>query len=310
MDRPEIVRNLPKYLQEQLDKIATNVKFLEYTVQADNGSNHGDGFMAAMIGITLKGTRYHNGSKMNYELPLICKLMPDNVARRELFSSVVLFEREIYFYKEILPIFIDFLEEKKIHVDDEFSSYPKCFAALSEPKSDQYFIIMENLKTLGYELWDKKVPIDFDNVANVFNELGKFHAISFAIRDQRQDTFDKMFRVREAFFDMFKGNGLAETMVSGAIQKTIDLLDNKVEIDVMENVKENYEVWIKELLKEDAAGRFSVLNHGDLWNNNMMFKSQSNVSKLCERPSIGISIRKVKLCFYWQFARIRATRSG
>lgn len=278
MEVPETVANIPAYLKEQLAIIARNAKFVEYAVHADSGSNHGDGFMAAMIGVTLRGKRNHNGSKINYELPLICKVMPDNVTRRETFSAVVLFEREVYFYKEILPIFIDFLKEKKIHVAEEFSIYPKCFAALTEAKLDQYLIIMENLKTMGYELWDKKIPIDFDTVAYVLTELGKFHAISFAIRDQKKEIFDKMFKLREPFLDMFKGNGLAETMVSGSVQQTIDLLDNKAEIDVMKNVKENYEFWIKDLLKEDAAGRFGVLNHGDLWNNNMMFSLDPNVS--------------------------------
>lgn len=280
MEHTEIIPNLPKYLNEQLDIIATNAKFLEYTVHVDSGSNHGDGFIAAMIGITLRGQRYHNGSKIDYELPIICKLMPDNVTRREQFSSVVLFEREVYFYKTVLPIFIDFLKEKEIDVDEDFSIYPKCFTALSEPKLDHHLIVMENLKIMGFELWDKTVKIDFNTVGNVLTELGKFHAISFAMRDQKKEIFDKISDIRDPFLDMFKGNGLTENMVSGSIQQTIDVLDNEIEIKVMEKVKKNYEVWLKEFSKNDAAGKFSVLNHGDLWNNNMMFTLESEVSKL------------------------------
>lgn len=286
MENKENISTLPKYLIDQLDKIAENVQFIDYTVHLDGHGNHGDGFMAAMIAITLKGKRCLNGLTTNYELSLICKLMPDSVTRRESFSSVVLFEREVYFYKTVLPVFLDFLKEKKIHVEEEFSIYPKCFAAFSDSVQDQYLIIMENLKTASYEMWDKTVAIDFDTVGFILSELGKFHAISFAMRDQKKDIFDKNFRIREVFFDMFKGNGLVENMVSGAIQQAIDVLDDQEEIETMKYVSLNYEQWIQEYLKENAAGRFSVLNHGDLWNNNMLFSFEHGVSQCLMSHSI------------------------
>lgn len=278
METIQIVPSIPKYLEEEFDKIAKNHQFLEYTIHVDGGSHHGDGFMATMMGVTLRGQQYHNGTKLNYELPLMCKLLPESVSRQETFSSQVLFEREVYFYKTILPIFIQFLEEKNVNVDDEFSFYPKCFVALSEPMLDHHLIVMDNLKSQGYELW-KTVPIDFDAVGKVLTELGKFHAVSFAMYDQRKEIFDKHFKLHEPFLDMFRGNGAAERMVSGAIQQTIDVLEDKQEIEIMRRVKDNYEIWLKEYLNSDAAGRFCVLNHGDLWNNNMMFKLDQKVSK-------------------------------
>lgn len=280
MEETEIVPSIPKYVEDELDIIAKSQQFLDYTLHVDHGSNHGDGFMATMIGVTIRGQNYHNGIKINCELPLICKLLPDSVDRRESFSADILFEREVYFYKTILPIFIHFLEEKNINVDEEFVMYPKCYVAINNTELDQHLIVMENLKSLGYDLWAKREPLDFEAVSKVLTELGKFHAVSFAMRDQRKEIFDEMFRIRETFFDMFKGNGSAETLVSGAIQQTIDVLDDQQEIDVMQRVKDNYEIWIKEYLNSDAAGRFSVLNHGDLWNNNIMFKLGPDVSVL------------------------------
>ena len=87
---------------------------------------------------------------------------------------------------------------------------------------------------------------------------------------------------------MFKGNGFAESMISGSIQTVIDLLDDEIEIEVMKKVKNDYETWIKEYLKEDAAGPFGVLNHGDLWNNNMMFTLEDNVSNKIDGRLIPI----------------------
>ncbi|XP_037052174.1 uncharacterized protein LOC119085779 [Bradysia coprophila] len=280
MDRTEFVPSIPKYLEDELSIIAKNHQFLEYTIQLDNGSKHGDGFMATMVGVTLRGQQYHNGLKMNFELPLICKLLPDSIERRETFSAAVLFEREVFFYKTVLPIFIKFLEDRNINVHDEFSMYPKCFVTLYEPQLDHHLIIMENLRSSGYDMWPKTVPIDFDAAAGVLTELGKFHAISLGILDQRREIFDDIFRLSEPFRELFKGNGATETMVSGAIQETIDVLEDETEIAVMQTVKDNYESWFREYLSCDAAGRFSVLNHGDLWNNNMMFNLKSNRQQL------------------------------
>lgn len=278
METTEVVPILPKYLEFALDRIAKNQKFSEHTIHVDNGSRHGDGFMATMIRVTIKSRECRNNVTIDRELPLICKLLPDSIERRETFKSDVVFEREVYFYRTILPIFIKFLEEK--NVANEFSIYPKCFVAIYESQLDENVIIMEDLKATGYELWPKTVPIDFETVSKVLTELGKFHAISLAMYDQRNEIFEEKFRVSELFFEMFKGNGVPESMVSGAIQQTIDLLDDKMEIQIMELVRDNYEIWIKELFGCDAAGRFSVLNHGDLWNNNMMFNLNVSLQPL------------------------------
>lgn len=309
MESIEIVPSVPKYLEEQLDGIAKSHQLLEYTIHVDKGSKPGDGFMATMVSVILKGQQYHNDVKVNYELPLICKIIPDDIVRREVFSSGILFEREVYFYKTILPIFIQFLEEKNINVDNEFSFYPKCYIALVEPNLDHHLIVMENLKSLGYDLAKR---IDFDAAGKVLSELAKFHSISFAMRDQRKEIFEKMFRIPEPFDDMFRGNGVAETMVSGAIQQTIDVLDDEKEIAVMQRVKDNYEIWLKEYLNSDTAGRFSVLNHGDLWNNNMMFDMQSNVSlqsmtkKFIHSFTYNELFQQPKLCFV-DFQLLRLT---
>src|SRR5262249_52322680 len=130
------IGDTPKYVMENINAISKNVGFVDYTISVDNATKHGDGFMASMIGITIKGKRSHNGNESNSELPLICKLMPESGTRRENFSSVVIFEREVYFYNKVLPMFVNFLRENQIDVNKEFSIFPKCYIAFSDPVSD------------------------------------------------------------------------------------------------------------------------------------------------------------------------------
>lgn len=56
MDSTKIVPGIPKYLEDELNVIARNHQLNEYSIHVNNGSNHGDGFMAAMVGVTLKGS--------------------------------------------------------------------------------------------------------------------------------------------------------------------------------------------------------------------------------------------------------------
>lgn len=141
----------PEYLTEYLNKIAKDEGFVEHTLHYESGSNHGDGFIAAMLAVTIKGKQMVD-IENEKELSLMCKLLPDNKARREFFNSPMLFEREVFIYNDVLPMFTKFQIERNVSVADGFFQYPKCYLAVADAARDHYVIIMENVKVAGYEL--------------------------------------------------------------------------------------------------------------------------------------------------------------
>ncbi|KAF5292326.1 hypothetical protein FQA39_LY03360 [Lamprigera yunnana] len=52
-------------------------------------------------------------------------------------------------------------------------------------------LIIEDLKVLGFQLLNHRVSIDYNQALMVMKALGKLHAISFAIRDQKPNLFNE-----------------------------------------------------------------------------------------------------------------------
>lgn len=197
----------PQYLIEYLNKIANEEGFVEHTLHYEAGSSHRDVFVAIMVAVTIKGKQMVDLDSEK-ELSLMCKLLPENKARRDFFSAVLLFEREVCVYNDILPMFQKFQIERNISLDDRFFNYPKCYLAVADAIKDQYVIIMENVKVSGYELWDKLKPVDFETSSIFVATLGRFHGLSIALRDQKPELFQKLVDLRHFNFS----NGHAERL--------------------------------------------------------------------------------------------------
>lgn len=265
----------PEYLAEYLNKIAKEEGFIEHTLHYESGSNHGDGFMATMVAVTIKGKRMVD-LENEKKLSLMCKLLPDNKARREFFNSVIVFEREVVVYNDILPMFNKFQTERNISLKDGFFEYPKCYLAVADATKDHYVIIMENVKVSGYELWDKMKPVDFDTSSIFLATLGRFHGLSFALRDQKPELFQKLLGLNDILSIMVESPNIM-TMMTNSMDKAIEHLIREDEINILKKLKEVYKPLIQKLFASNAAGQFGILIHGDCWNNNFCFLSDENV---------------------------------
>lgn len=266
----------PEFLTEYLNKIAKDEGFIEHTLHYESGSNHGDGFVAVMVAVTIKGKRIVDLDNVK-ELSLMCKILPDNKARREIFNSVKLFEREVFVYNDVLPMFNKFQIERNVSLDDGFFQYPKCYLAVADAAKDHYVIVMENVKVAGYVLWDKLVPVDFDTSSIFLKTLGRFHGLSFALRDQKPNLFQNFLNLKDNLSEMMESSAMYN-MMTGSIDKATGHLINEDDINILKHVSENFKPLIKNMFAPNAAGQFGILLHGDCWNNNFCFRKDPNVS--------------------------------
>lgn len=258
----------------ELEKIAKNEGFVEYEIEQEPGSKHGDGFIAKMLAVTLVGRRKIDDTIVDSKLHLMCKLLPENLERRDLFDSASIFEVEIHVYNKILRAFEEFQSEKNVPMVDRFTEYPKCFATASDMAIGEHVIIMENLKSVNYNLWDKRIPIDYETVCLYMEALGKLHAISFAMRDQKPDIFNEIIEMEDIFAKMFDRSDLLENMFIGGLDKGLAHLDQPDERKTLEDLKKNCKDEVIRLLKKETAGKFYVVCHGDSWNNNLFYSNE------------------------------------
>lgn len=268
---------IPNILVDELDKIAKNEGFLSYIIEQAAGSKHGDGFVAKMLAITLIGKRKVGNEITNSKLNLMCKMLPDNLDRRKVFDSSMVFKHEIYVYNNILKVFDQFQREKNIAIEDRFTEYPKCYATASDLENGEHFIIMENLKSIGYNFRDKTKQVDFEMASLYMKTIGKFHALSFALRDQRPEMFDEISSFDEVFTKLMEKDDSFEVMIRAGLDEGISLLDQPDEIEVLQDIRRNLKAYYLYLLRKDSAGKFFVLGHGDSWNNNLFYTSEESV---------------------------------
>lgn len=274
---------LEQWTLDLFDPIAQAAGFVDYTVVPSAGSNVGDGFMGIMLRILIQGRRSGHHDQMSVML----KMPPFSKARQKAFNSAVMFKRESYIYRTILPTFVEFQRSKGLAENDPdgFFRFPIVHAVVCDDELDRYAIVMEDLKAGDFVMFDKFKVIDLDHIRLVVSELAKFHALSFALHDQQPEVFEPFANLKCVFLEyMLMGQReMMDNFRSMVYGKTIEALapeevELKRKVQVMrENFMEQMEECVK--LRKDLAS-VNVVNHGDCWNNNMMYWYETGVSEI------------------------------
>lgn len=268
---------LEPFVLDVLNGIAKDEGFTDYTVKSSSGSKHGDNFMGIMMRVLIKGCR--NGRPT--VLSLMLKMPPLSKARRKQFKSALLFEREVYMYRSVLPAFAEFQREKGLQPENGFFAFPRCFGIVADSENDNYAIILEDLKEQGYDMFNKKKSIDLEHVRLIMEELGRYHAVSFAMRDQRPEVFEPFKKMQDVFLEMMRGSReMMQSFQDKAFNRAKDALgEDEVELrEKIENLHSRFEETMEECVSFHTAEPFCVINHGDCWNNNMMYLYRYGVS--------------------------------
>lgn len=264
--------SIPNYVKELVTEIAESEQFTNYTIETLAGCNQEDGFVGALIKVIISGDRNSVAAKLH----LLCKLIPENAARRKEFNADPLFEREIMVYNKILPAMTAFQREKGLSDAECFISYPKCYAAVANKEDDQYVIIMEDLRPQGFVMWSKRLPTPFDHATQIVTELAKFHAVSFAVKDQRPDIYAEFRKLPDLWRNMLKGGFM--NLQKMAFKRAIAVLDDVEHVRIVQDFSENTLKYYEEFLDENLCEPFGVITHGDCWINNVLFRYDNEVS--------------------------------
>lgn len=264
---------LTDYMRESLDKVALAEGFKNYDLKVDHGSAVGDGFVGLIYKVIIQEI------DSDKKLPVVLKFPPENQARRREFGAMDLFKREVFVYNEFLPELVKFQKERHIKEADGFFNFPKCYFAEFNEEKDDSVIIMEDLREDGYKMWDKYKPVNLEHTKLLVLALGKLHALSFALKTQKLELFEK-FKSMNDFMAEKMGDEKMVGMMTGSIQRAVDTIDEK---DVKRRNRalrllDNFSQMLHELTAPKEAEPFAVVGHGDCWSNNFMFQYKVRVA--------------------------------
>ncbi|XP_037827377.1 uncharacterized protein LOC119615435 [Lucilia sericata] len=181
-----------KYLIPEIVAQLDNEELISYKAKSTGGL---DSFMSSLYDIKLK-TKTREGIK---ERLLFAKFMRGDVSFRETSKSYTQFSNEIYAYGKVLPAYDKLLKDlnvNSLNVKDLVAPiYIAKFGYIeglsSAPNVREAALVMENLKSLGYQLGPRLV-LKTEHLLNMSKRLGQLHALSYALKAVEPKQFETL----------------------------------------------------------------------------------------------------------------------
>ncbi|GJQ82624.1 hypothetical protein Trydic_g19645 [Trypoxylus dichotomus] len=224
------------------------------------GSRVGDGYASEHIGVEI--------IRPNLNICLFVKHSFDSEVAKK-WAIDKFYTNEVYFYEIVYPAYLKFLDEKDVR--NGFKNAPKCYGI-----SPENIIVLENLQAQGYALFDRREIMDEKHIVSVLKTFAKFHAISFAFKDQHREKYDKL-------LEDWDGDHLTHLPKDSAgirwyfdtIQEALDKLDPEKDRCILERCNANVLVdCIVDVVKN--CNEYSIIAQGDCWCNNILFKYEDD----------------------------------
>ncbi|KAJ8977342.1 hypothetical protein NQ317_017756 [Molorchus minor] len=246
-----------------------DLKNCEINVQGK--TEKGDGYVGEIVFVSVNGE--NNENEKQY-LDLVVKHGKSNDDLRNNIPVRDTFEGEIHVYEKVIPTFQKFQREKQVL--NMFENVPKCYLTLMLKNME--VLVLENLRKVGYELHDKTQPMNADHLKLILRKYGQFHALSFALKDQRKDEFKSLCDgVKDLFIEFLKNTSVKESYRK-SLETFLIMAKERGDLDLYQKLKDLIIRDVDDILVNSRSQKEEqcVLLHGDCWNNNFMFKYKQN----------------------------------
>nr|XP_022909649.1 uncharacterized protein LOC111420834 [Onthophagus taurus] len=253
-------------------------------ISVTRGSQDGDGYVSKTYAISIK-------NDFGKDIKLFVKYLPEDIKLEWKNAFLDAFYTEYKFYVEIYPAFNQF--EKDKNIKEPFNDVPKHFNTKMEI-GETPPIILEDLRSLGYTLRDRKTPIDDAHLILPIKAFAKYHAINYAMKDQQPEVYKKLATYpRDLYGKNFLAFGI-DAMIKRCTEQVIDSFDPVSDKEIMEhcaNLNERLIDYMMNVYREHDE--YFIITQGDCWSNNMMFLYQ-------EETGLPIDVKLID----WQCKRI------
>ncbi|GAB0094450.1 uncharacterized protein DMENIID0001_097570 [Sergentomyia squamirostris] len=262
---PEILdqKFFENVLKSGLQLKEVQVTNLDITLGAAPGDNYCSTIYRAVIS-------YRENDDEIKTSRVIVKYMPKDEMSGAVLARCKVFEKEVKMLDKFLPRLSELASGVKFGAKF-YSKFENDTVSV---------IVMEDLSTNGYRMADRQLSLNRDHCAIVLKKLGKLHAASMLLFKEEpsiHDIYD---------FGLVEGSienpGICQAILSEhfpAICENVKTWEGFEDIHKkLEKFKPNLWKRIYECVSRDYDG-FRVLNHGDFWVNNFLFKYDEESEK-------------------------------
>lgn len=185
---------------------------------------------------------------------------------RAFLQTMDIYGAEVCFYKEMVPKMELILKEKIA---------PSFYFSSEEPIRT---IVFQDLVEKGYEIADRLKGLNFQQSKLVIKKLANFHASSAVVVQMHPELIERY--KTHMFHNLVDHIPVVEEMFLKNFDYLIELVrgwkDFNSIVIKLEKMKENFMCHAQKVITRNLNA-FNVVNHGDCWVNNFMFKRDVDV---------------------------------
>lgn len=141
-------------------------------------------------------------------------------------------------------------------------------------------LFLEDLKLREFDMMNlRQEPLTFEHMSLMMRALGKFHAISFALKAQQPVKFKQLSDlVFEQYWTMISAE-FGHILVS-TFDNLLSCLEKENRHDLLEKIKQlagdDICATVLKLVSSSSAEPYAVICHGDVTTNNSMFRKDNH----------------------------------
>ncbi|XP_030030730.2 uncharacterized protein LOC115447684 [Manduca sexta] len=265
------------YIRGVLEK--RGYKDTKVTIQAVG--KDGDNFVASVKRIVV---RNENG-----EFRMIAKIATQHELLRANMALENIFRNEHIMYTSVLPKFHELEEQADLPKKDRLR-FPECYGSLTAAPHE--VILLEDLQVPGFIMMDRFKTLSDECIRSVLRNFALLHSLSYALKNKELDVFNEY---KSALFDVWaNAANKVETTFLKPIENILLTLvggDQRKKL-IKDSIDHGLKLGLK-LKKHDEDSKRSVIQHGDSWTNNILFRFDGGI--LQESILIDYQISRVSV---------------
>ncbi|KAH8286214.1 hypothetical protein KR054_004656 [Drosophila jambulina] len=266
---------------EHLRQLFSRSKLVSFSIAhiaCSAGSSSGDNYMSVVKRVTISQATEDPDSDeaMREIVTVIVKRQIASLSRRQLYRCDEAFSNEINAYRHLAPL---------LAAHSRQQLFPVCHIAechdRQDPDSGEPIIVLQDLKALGYRMRDRLVGLELRHCLLVMKKLAQLHAASLAAQELDSLNFSTEVEHLQEIVYCEEAAEFYATILDTSVQQALESLGGSnsdgsltTPIRLLNQLRPNLFGKLKREINATARTPFSVICHGDLWVNNIMFRSE------------------------------------
>ncbi|XP_017109951.2 uncharacterized protein [Drosophila bipectinata] len=271
---------------EHLRQLFSQNKLVSFSIAhiaCTAGSSSGDNYMSVVKRVTISQAvaRDQEQPAANETVTVIVKRQIASLSRRQLYRCEEAFSNEINAYRHLVPLLAAHSRQQLFPVCHIADSHDRGPPQDSNGEAGEPIIVLQDLKTLGYQMKDRLVGLELGDCILVMKKLAQLHAASLAAQQLDFPHFVAQARNLREIVYCEEAAEFYATILDTSVQQALDSLGGSnadgsltTPIRLLEQIRPNLYDKLKQEINAAGETPFSVISHGDLWVNNIMFRSQ------------------------------------